>query len=153
ARQAPWRPWQWGFMWEIAGEPDHDPLRIVDCCDDAALSRLRADLYGQAVPLTESPPLRVVLAHHVDGDAVMLGVNHAASDGLGSLRLLASILRGYARAADPLPEVDPLAVRDLRAPLALDGLPGRIRHVAGLLAELKRAKARIARDGGSDRPG
>src|SRR5437870_8594019 len=77
ARQAPWRFWQPGFAWEITEEPQVDALSIVDCPDDAALARIRSDLYGHPVPLATSPPLRV---------------------------------------------------RDLRAPLALDGLPGRIRH-------------------------
>src|SRR5439155_10894718 len=81
------------------------------------------------------------------------GVNHAASDGLGTLRLLASIVRAYAGAPDPVPDLDPLAVRDLRAPLALDGLPGRIRHAAALLTELQRPKARIAPERAGDGPG
>src|SRR5438094_487424 len=118
ARQAPWRFWQPGFAWEITEEPQVDALSIGDCPDDAALARIRSDLYGHPVPLATSPPLRVRLAHHAAGDVVLLGVNHAASDGLGTLRLLASIVRGYAGAPDPVPDVDPLAVRDLRAPLA-----------------------------------
>src|SRR3989442_1359177 len=56
-------------------------------------------------------------------------------------------------APGPVPDVDPLAVRDLRAPLALDGLPGRIRHAAALLTELQRPKARIAPERAGDGPG
>src|SRR5436309_1777698 len=86
ARQAPWRFWQTGFAWEITEDPQVDALSIVDCPDDAALARVRSDLYGRPVPLATSPPLRVRLAHHAAGDVVLLGVNHAASDGLGTLR-------------------------------------------------------------------
>src|SRR3989449_2896395 len=133
ARQAPWRFWQTGFTWEITEDAQVDALSIIDCPDDAALARVRSDLYGRPVPLMTSPPLRVRLTHHPAGDAILLGVNHAASDGLGTMRLLASIVRAYAGGPDPVPDVDPLAVRDLRAPLALDGLLGRIRHAAALL--------------------
>src|SRR6266702_3487300 len=98
ARQAPWRFWQTGFTWEITEDAQVDALSIVDCPDDAAVARVRSDLYGHTVPLATSPPLRVRLAHHAAGDVVLLGVNHAASDGLGTLRLLASIVRGYAGA-------------------------------------------------------
>src|SRR6266568_3055278 len=133
ARQAPWHFWQTGFVWEITEDAQVDALSIIDCPDDAALARVRSDLYGRPVPLATSPPLRVRLAHHPAGDVILLGVNHAASDGLGTLRLLASIVRAYAGAPDPVPDLDPLAVRDLRAPLALDGLPGRIRHAGALV--------------------
>src|SRR2546426_956731 len=153
ARQAPWRFWQTGFTWEITEDPQVDALSIVDCPDDAAVTRVRSDLYGHPVPLATSPPLRVRLAHHAAGDVVLLGVNHAASDGLGTLRLLASIVRGYAGAPDPVPDVDPLAVRDLRAPLALDGLRARIRNAAALVTELRRPKARIAPERAGDGPG
>ncbi len=112
ARQAPWRFWQTGFTWEITEDAQVDALSIVDCPDDAAVARVRSDLYGHPVPLATSPPLRVRLAHHPAGDVILLGVNHAATDGLGTLRLLASIVRGYAGASDPVPDVDPLAVRD-----------------------------------------
>jgi len=153
ARQAPWRFWQTGFTWEITEDAQVDALSIADCPDDAAVARVRSDLYGRPVPLATSPPLRVRLAHHPAGDVILLGVNHAASDGLGTLRLLASIVRAYAGAPDPVPDLDPLAVRDLRAPLALDGLPGRIRHAAALLTELQRPKARIAPERAGDGPG
>src|SRR6266568_2821127 len=74
ARQAPWRFWQTGFTWEITEDAQVDALSIVDCPDDAAVARVRSDLYGHPVPLATSPPLRVRLAHHAAGDVVLLGV-------------------------------------------------------------------------------
>src|SRR5205809_7579416 len=132
ARQAPWRFWQTGFTWEITEDAQVDALSIVDCPDDAALARVRSDLYGRPVPLMTSPPLRVRLAHHPAGDLILLGVNHAASDGLGTLRLLASIVRAYAGAPDPAPDLDPLPVRHLRAPFSPGVLPPTDRHAAVL---------------------
>ena len=50
ARQAPWRFWQTGFRWEITEDPQVDALSIVDCPDDAAVARVRSDLYGHPGP-------------------------------------------------------------------------------------------------------
>jgi NRPS condensation-like uncharacterized protein len=84
---------------------------------------------------------------------VLLNVNHVVSDGMGSLRLLTSIVRGYAGAADPLPDVDPVAARDLRARLTAQPPSARALHVARALDEIRRVRARMAADGGADRPG
>jgi NRPS condensation-like uncharacterized protein len=149
ARQAPWGPAQWTLAWEIPDEPDLDPLGVVAAGDDEALSEARARLYGRAIPLDESPPLRAWLVRHPGGDGILLSVSHAAADGLGSLRMLASIVRAYGGARDPVPDVDPLAVRELQALFAARGLVERGRAVAGFLAELGRGKARVAPHGGS----
>ncbi|MGH3910328.1 MAG: hypothetical protein ACRDRM_05810, partial [Pseudonocardiaceae bacterium] len=45
ARLAPWKPWDSSYQWDIADELDLDLVRVADCPDDAALDRLRAELY------------------------------------------------------------------------------------------------------------
>ena len=141
--------------WEIPDEPDWDPLRVVECPDDEALSAVRAELYSLAVPLAESPPLRVRLVRHPGGDLVMLSVHHAATDGFGCLRVMRSIARTYANAADPLPEIDFLAARDLRASLAADlSIRARRRLVlVDKLRDLVAPPARLAPDQPTARPG
>ena len=42
-----------------------------------------------------------------------MNLNHALADGLSAMRIANSIVRHYAGESDPLPDVDPLAVRDL----------------------------------------
>src|SRR2546428_6355158 len=86
ARQAPWHFWQTGFTWEITEDPQVDALSIVDCPDDAAVTRVRSDLYGHSVPLATSPPPRVRLAHHPAGRVVPLGGHPAARGGAGTPR-------------------------------------------------------------------
>ena len=43
--------------WEIPDAVDIDPLRVVDCADDAELAALRSELQSRGVPLAESPPV------------------------------------------------------------------------------------------------
>ncbi len=132
--------------WEITGEADLDPFRALDCPDEAALGRLRSDLYSLSVPLAESPPLRVRLVRRPTGDLVMLNVHHAASDGFGALRLMHSIARAYRGAPDQPPELDVEAVRDIGANLS-GGPSERTRRRLELLEKLRdlaRPPARLA---------
>src|SRR5947209_8189438 len=154
ARQAPWRFWQSGFTWEITEDAQVDALSIVDCPDDAAVARVRSDLYGRPVPLATSPPLRVRLAHHPAGDVILLGVNHAASDGLGTLRLLAATAwsDGQRRPAGRAPPGDRGVERRARRAVRTDR-----RHDAGQPAPSGAAQRGgrqllVVRVGG-DRPG
>src|SRR5947209_3314370 len=103
------------YRWEIFDELESVPLEVVDCADDGDLGSARERLLGRAPPLDRPGPFAIVLAHHPGGDALMLNLHHAAGDGLAALRLMGSIARAYAAADDPLPPVDPLAVRDVRA--------------------------------------
>ncbi|HZH75073.1 MAG TPA: condensation domain-containing protein [Archangium sp.] len=121
ARQAPWSPLRLQYTWEITDTLGIEPLAIVECQDDEALASVRERLQGLFVPLEESPPLRMLLVRHPAGDLVMLHASHTATDGIGALRLLRSVLRAYAGAPDVLPAVDPLAVRQLRPLLAARG--------------------------------
>ncbi len=144
------------YVWEIGPEPELDPVRVVQCPDDDALALARAELQSVAVPLAESPPLRVRLARHPGGDAVMLNVNHAAADGFGSLRLLRSVARAYAGDPDPVPDIEPLGARDLQALVGPADRATKLRRAALLAAksrDLFAPPARVAPDGGSEHPG
>ena len=142
--------------WAITSAPAIDPLRVVDCPDDALVAATREELQGMSVPLTESPPLRVVLARTPGGDLVMLNVNHAAMDGFGVLRLLRSIARAYTGAEDPIPSLDFERTRDLTNQLAARPLSMRIRRQLALatrIRDLVAPPARVAADGRADEAG
>lgn len=156
ARRAPPRPRARTPEWEIGGGPDVDPVTLIDCPDDDALAEVRARLESVAVPLTASPPFRVGLARHRDGDVVIVNVNHAASDSFGALRLLYSIARAYAGDPDPVAELDLLSARDIVAAEAGGDTRtrgARLRLLLRKMGDLVAVPARLARDGGVDLPG
>jgi NRPS condensation-like uncharacterized protein len=156
ARRAPSRLWDHGYRWEVAGVPDVDPVRVIDCAGDAELATARDAFQSLAVPLVESPPLRVRLIRRPGGDVLMLNLNHTATDGFGGVRILRSIARVYAGDPDPLPEIDLPSARDLQAGLAADDPDIRWRRVHALLRkarDLVAPPARVAPEQGSDRPG
>ncbi|HEY8201871.1 MAG TPA: hypothetical protein VII47_11005, partial [Actinomycetota bacterium] len=142
--------------WEIPEEPDLDPLTVIECPDEASLGTARERLASLAVPLAESPPLRMLLAHHPAGDAVVLNLSHVVSDTMGGLRLLRSIARAYSGNPDRLPHLDPLAARDVPpAPVAGELPPRRawMRLLLDKARDLVAVPARVAPDRGADRPG
>jgi NRPS condensation-like uncharacterized protein len=156
ARQASWKPTDDHYEWEITETIDVDPVRIVDVGDALSLEQERAELQSRCVSLAESPPFRVVLARHPGGDYLMLNVNHSASDGVGTLRLMRSIVRAYAGEADPTPDVDPLAIRDLQVELAPSTLKERLRGWQGMIDSWSRAATlptHVVPDGGTDEAG
>ncbi len=115
ARLQPYGSGSRRYSWEIADQADVMPLRVADVTTEKQLSALRAELLSLSAPLTVSPGFLLVLAHHPDGDRLMINLNHAIADGLSTFRILTSIVRHYAGEDDPVPDVDPLAVRDLKA--------------------------------------
>ena len=142
--------------WAIPERPEVDPLRVIDCPDDASLAVARAELQSLAVPLAESPPLRVRLARHPAGDVLMMNVNHAAMDGLGALRFLQSTARAYARTPDVAPLVGFFEARELPARLTDTDVTRKVRRYLALaekLSDLVAPPARIAADGDRDEPG
>lgn len=157
ARKAPTgRGGEHRFCWEITPGPEVDPLRVVDCPDDEAVDAVRTDLQSRAVPLAESPPFRVRLAHTRRGDLVMVNANHAAIDGFGTLRLLRSTARAYAGEPDPVPDADPLEARNLAVVAGTDDRATRLRRAALLVDKVRDVvtpPARIAADGGRAGPG
>jgi len=91
----------------------HDFLRVTECPDPAALEQARFELLGDPAPISEWPPLRVLLAHAPGGDVLLLSLNHAASDGFGAVRVLQSIAAAYAEGGMVEPPPDFLAMSDL----------------------------------------
>jgi len=156
ARKAPSRRSLHRDQWEIPAGTDVDPLRVVDCPDDDAVSTARAELQSRAVPLAESPPLRARLARHQAGDFLMLNVNHAAMDGFGALRVLRSVGLAYAGAEDQPPPLGLTEARDLPRRLVAANLAIRLRRALALVEKLRDLvvhPARIAADGAGDQAG
>jgi NRPS condensation-like uncharacterized protein len=156
ARLANRRPTDVRYQWEIADELDEIELAEVDCTDPADLSGARERLLSRTPSLERHGPFSLLLAHDHDGDVIALNLHHAAGDGLAALRLMGSIARGYGGEDDPLPPVDPLAVRDVGALSAAGSLKERIARGRAALEYLARgvsAPARLASDSDGDRPG
>jgi NRPS condensation-like uncharacterized protein len=153
ARLRPARGTDRRYHWEIAGELDEVPLATQECADDVALGRVRERLLSTTQPLDDAPPFGVVLVHHPAGDTVLLNLRHAAGDGMSALRLMASVLRAYAGHDDPLPPVDPLAVRDIGEIVGTRSLGARLVRAPALLEQAGRVTsthARIEPDGGGE---
>ncbi len=154
-RKLPSRLRSRGDNWCVESEPALDPLRVVDCPDDDALTAARSRLQGISVPLTESPPLRVLLARHPGGDVVMLNVNHAAMDGYGALRVLRSIARAYSGEPDPIPTLDFYETRHVAGNVRARPWI-RVRRQLELITRLRDLivpPARVAGDGAADEAG
>ena len=148
--------WSARDRWSLGRRRNPDALRIIECFDDDQLTAARSELQSLPLTLTTAAPLRAWLAHHPDGDVLMLNVHHAAMDGFGALRVLRSISRAYAGEPDPSPLVDFLEARELPDRLAEADPSTRLRRTLALaerLWDLAAPPARIARDGGSSRDG
>ena len=114
ARVAPYREGTTRFDWDIPDEPDHLPLTVVDAPDEAAIARARDRLVSVQVPPTLSPGFLLYLVRSAGGDRLMANLNHVIADGLSTFRIFTSIIRHYAGLPDPVPDFDPLGVRDLK---------------------------------------
>ncbi len=90
-----------------------DCLTVVDCADDDALDLARRRLHGSGVALTVLPPFGACLAHHREGDVLMLNLNHAAVDGFGAAHVLAAVARAYGHGEDRQAPLRFLACTDL----------------------------------------
>jgi NRPS condensation-like uncharacterized protein len=148
ARMARFRPGDHRYWWEIPDLADHLSLEILDCPDDAALDDARDRLESMDIDLGSSPPFALTLAHRPGGDSLLLNLHHAAADGIGAYRLLTSIARAYAGAEDPVPDVNPLDVRDVRWQVGSRGVRDgliRARELGDRVCG--GAPARIARQG------
>jgi NRPS condensation-like uncharacterized protein len=135
---------------------EHDPLRVVSCADDHALNGARDGLLAEPVAMTQWPPLQAVLAHHPDGDVLLLNVNHAASDGFSAVRVMESIAGAYADAEPPGPALDFLAVNDLPvrpSSKPVSNLEAWYRVAVERARDLLANPAHIAPDHPADRPG
>lgn len=93
--------------------PDHDALLVVDCPDERRLDAARSQLQAAPVPLSDWPPVRVLLARRRGGDVLVLNINHAVSDGFGAVTIVRSIARVYAGEGDGDPSLNFVALMDL----------------------------------------
>lgn len=106
--------------WEIAEVDRLDLSRIVqvvDCECEQDLAAVRDAHFSRLIPLDGPiPAVRLLLVRHRmgQGTSLMLAMHHAIADGVGSLRLLRSIARAYTGRPDPIPNIDPIAARDVR---------------------------------------
>lgn len=147
ARLEPYGEGATRYWWEIPDAPDQIPLTVIAAPDAQALTRTRDALVSLQVPATLSPAFLVYLVQTPQGDRLMVNLNHVVADGLSTYRILSSIIRHYAGAPDPVPELDPLAVRDLKR---LAGTRSRSEFVTRLklllehLALSTRAPGRLA---------
>ncbi len=135
---------------------EHDPLRVVTCDDDEALDGARDGLLAEPVPMHQWPPLQAVLAHHPEGDVLLLNVNHAASDGFSAVRVMESIAGAYADTDPPGPPLDFLAVNDLPvrpASKPVSAVEAWYRVAVERVRDLLANPAHIAPDHPADRPG
>jgi NRPS condensation-like uncharacterized protein len=133
-----------GALAEILGDTaaNHEVLRVVECPDNDSLDSARAQLQAAPVRVSEWPPLSARLAKHPGGDVLMLNINHAASDGVGAVRILRSIAQAYtgeAEGGDPPPNflaVGEVPVNPASAPVS--------RQKALYLSALERLRDRLA---------
>jgi NRPS condensation-like uncharacterized protein len=156
ARRVASSRWTSHDRWAIGAGGPLDILRVVHCSDDDQLAAARAELQSLHVSLDTSPPLLAWLAHHPDGDVLMLNVHHAAMDGFGALRVLRSIARACAGTTDPAPQIDFSEAWRLPTRLLHADPSTRLRRglaLAERLRDLVAPPARIARDGGTPRAG
>jgi len=137
--------------WVIAHSPAVPRPEVVECAGHAELDELRERALSSTPSLAVAPPFSLTLGRCPGRDALILNLNHGVGDGIGAFRLLASILRAYAGEPDPVPEVDPLRMRDLREFAGRRTLGDRIKRIRerSRLGEQGAALAvRIAPDGG-----
>ncbi len=155
--QRPWRPWHTVYEWGSAANAKADLVSVIEASSPDDVARARAEFMSARVPLTSPPPFRVRLVRHPDGDHVMLNFNHAASDGVGTLRFFKSIARAYGDEADPVSEADDLSIRNLvkhSAPRAFTERWNRLSMLRrALIDAVAFPPSRIAEDGGEHATG
>jgi NRPS condensation-like uncharacterized protein len=144
------------LQWEIADELGELDLEELDCPAAGDLDRARTRLLNRTPALDRPGPFALMLAHHPEGDSIILNLHHAAGDGLAALRLLGSIARAYGIHDDPAPQVDPLAVRDVSAIAGAGSIKERLTRGRAALDYLGRGVSRPTRlvaQGATDEPG
>jgi NRPS condensation-like uncharacterized protein len=137
------------YHWEVQDGAEDIPLEELD----AGLREERSRLLSFSVPLEEPPPFAMSLVHGSDGDSIVMNLRHAAGDGMSAMRLMASTLRAYGGEDDPMPDIDPLAVRDIQEIVGAQSITERIGRVRALVEHVARfatPPTRIAPQGGSD---
>ncbi len=154
ARMEPFGPTTRTFHWLIDDEVAAVPLEIIDCTTDAQVEAARVRLLSRRIDLKVAPPLALVLAHHPEGDYLIMNLSHVVGDGMSAYRLMSSICRAYTGSEDTLPVLPLAHVRNLRGYVGSRNLADArtqlgtiVRHVSDTR---KDAPVRVAVDGGSD---
>ena len=132
------------------------PLEVVDCPDDASLDAARVRLQDEAVQPGKWPPFRACLARHPNGDVVMFNLNHAATDGIGAMRVLDGVASAYAGGTEPQPPLDFLVTRTIPVRPASAPVSPAMAVYKTLVERLRDKFARPAqliRDGEVEEPG
>jgi NRPS condensation-like uncharacterized protein len=154
ARMEPFGPMTRTLHWLIDDEIAAVPLETIDCTTDAQVEAARARLLSRRIDLRVAPPLALALAHHPEGDYLIMNLSHVVGDGMSSCRLMASICRAYTGSADPQPVLPLAHVRDLRGHVGWRNLADartRLGWLARRLSDTRNdAPVRVAFDGGSE---
>jgi len=154
ARMAPFGPMTRTFHWLIDDEVAEVPLEIVDCTTDAEVEAVRSRLLSRRIDLQVAPPFALALAHHPEGDYLIMNLNHAVGDGIGSYRLMSSICHAYAGSEDTRPVLPLAQVRNLRRHVGCRNLADARTRLRGLARHVSDTRnnppVRLAVDGGSE---
>jgi NRPS condensation-like uncharacterized protein len=146
ARMEPYGEGATRYWWEIPEEPDQVPLTVIAAPTEAEVVRACESLVSLQVPATVSPAYLVYLVQAPAGDRLMVNLNHVIADGMSTFRILHSIIRHYAGVPDPVPDFDPLGVRDLKKLAGTKSLPeliGRLKLLLEHLALSTRSPGRV----------
>jgi NRPS condensation-like uncharacterized protein len=144
------------YRWRIADGLEDIDLDEVECDGPEDLARAREALLGRTPALDRPGPFALLLAHVAGGDVIVLNLHHAAGDGMSAVRLMGAIARAYDGQDDPVPDLDPLAARDVGALAAPGSVKERLTRGRAALDYVARgvsAPSRIEPDGQSDRDG
>lgn len=145
------------YEWELIDRADEDPVLLVECADEEAVSAARDSFYARRLLLENAPPFRILIAHHSDGDWLFLKMSHVVTDAAGAYRFLLSIMRIYAGVDDPQPDdMEVVKARHLGHEFGAKGVPDllrRARRLLGYLARSVQLPTRIAPHFGENKAG
>lgn len=136
ARMEPYGEGATRYWWEIPDQPDQVPLTVIKAETAAELVRTRESLVSLQVPATISPAFLIYLVQMPAGDRLLVNLNHVIADGMSTFRILNSIIRHYAGLPDPVPDFDPLSVRDLKKLAGLKSMAEFVERLKLLLEHL-----------------
>ena len=153
ARMEPFGPTTRTFHWLIDDEVAVVPLEIIDCTTDAQVEAALVRLLSRRIDLKVAPPLALALAHHPEGDYLIMNLSHVVGDGMSAYRLMSSICRAYTGSEDTQPVLPLAHVRNLRTHVGCRNLADartRLRDLARRVSDARNdAPATLAVDGGS----
>jgi NRPS condensation-like uncharacterized protein len=132
ARMQPYTGNTSSLCWEIADTWDTLFLDVVNAATEADVASARERLVSIKIPISVAPAFYTLLVHHADGDRLIINASHTLTDGLGTYRLLTSILRQYAGRPDPVPALDPLIARDLKQLVGSKPVVDRLERIKDL---------------------